>query len=938
MEYNRKQKSLSPIDILKFGTVNTGTTFKQYDINTSILELELVANGEPVHLTDEKVYVTVKSSSNSSTQLLSKYSGISTKEKDNYKVLLRAKKSRRRDVNNIIDVYISPLALENSGEMIAEVMIIDLIKEERVTSQSFTFNIEPSITPNRPSESAYKIVKDLDGTYITDAEDVQLLVAEVEPNFKLSFVGTRVNEILEKANNFDIEDNTNKIQTLQEKDVELESKISNLEQKDSSLDGEIASLKSSDQSIEEEIQGLKTKDESIESEISQLKSKDTLIDGEIDKLKNADETIKADINSKYEELKQKTDSTNNEIVRLKAQDTTLSESIRTNKGLIDVINPKVATLEQDSQNVKNRVSVLEGDMNLAKSNISTLQRSNTEISQKVEGVEQGNASINEILEQLQRDVESYKSSIELLESKVPVWKDFKGESFKVENSFYGKSRDLSIKGKTLQNLITGGNVKMVIDKSLGEGGNNRIHQRFTSYNLTPGKTYIGYINITKFEGSCQYGLRIYGISNNGANAYFTVATSVGWHKFVWKTQDTTDGFNLIGVYMYSNDYDNGCKITCDSFMLFEQNSETNNLNLTNYFDGIKSLGEQEGNKISILSHGKNLCDFQKSKLHGSLNAYITEKNGEFSFTVGVDDKVGWFAETDNIKLEEGAYNISIEVKAELSSGYQKFWYGVYYFDINGKSLGYGGTYVNTTNSFSRNNISITAPKDVAYGKFRIYNYSNIAGTITFRKPQLEKEAMMTSYEDYIQDKKDILLSELGFDEGLRGIDDSIYDELDDLRNISIKRVGKYTFTGNENWFLGTQSQGWGEFDDSLVFYSHPFTKSSVNSKFICNLLPYVNVVNENIVGICNHIWGSEPHPVIRVKKSDLSQQNIEGFKAWLKEKGITIYYELAKQVETPLNNDINFGTLDDITYVSLENNIKNELSCQCQVSLASSKA
>lgn len=920
MEYNRKQKSLNPIDILKFGTVNTGTTFKQYDINTSILELELVANGEPVHLTDEKVYVTVKSSSNSSTQLLSKYSGISTKEKDNYKVLLRAKKSKRRDVNNIIDVYISPLALENSGEMIAEVIIIDLIKGERVTSQSFTFNIEPSITPNRPSESAYKLVKDLDGTYITDAEDVQLLVAEVEPNFKLSFVGTRVNEILEKANNFDVEDNTNKIEALQEKDVELESKISNLEKKDSSLDREIASLKSSNQNIEEEIQGLKTKDESIESEISQLKSKDTAIDGEIDKLKNADETIKSDINSKYEELKQKTDATNNEVMKLKAQDTTLGESIRTNKGLIDVINPKVATLEQDNQNVKNRVSVLEGDMNLAKSNISSLQRSNSELSQKVEGVEQGNASINEILEQLQRGVESYKGSIELLESKVPVWKNFKGESFKVENSFYGKSRDLSIKGKTLQNLANYKNPSLknseVLDNNIYKlsysGNENTSYIKPKNNNLfKPSTTYTVVVDI--LENTINKRLGISDIESNIQTIKSNNFNNLNGVSFItFTTKEIIDANKQAQIYFCCWERGEGdlTKYIKFNYMILE--GDWTNKSIPDYFEGIKSLGEQEGNKISILSNGKNLG-----------LKYKTSNNSNIEFNLISDIK-----ENVNCNISFDGEGIGI---LDRNTVYYTTALGGQY--SKGTATKTGNIIKSTVLTFTRDEI-----KNLLEGTATIKIYAN--NLINSYKPkwtQLEYGTETTSYEPYKCDKKDILLSELGFDEGLRGIDDSIYDELDDLKNISIKRVGKYTFTGNENWFLGTQSQGWGEFDDSLVFYSHPFTKSSVNSKFICNLLPYVNVVNANIVGICNHIWGSEPHPVIRVKKSDLSQQNIEGFKAWLKEKGITIYYELAKQIETPLNNDINFGTLDDITYVSLENSIKNELSCQCQVSLASSK-
>lgn len=891
MEYNRKQKSLSPIDILKFGTVNTGTTFKQYDINTSILELELVANGEPVHLKDEKVYVTVKSSSNSSTQLISKYSGISTKEKDNYKILLRAKKSRRRDVNNIIDVYISPLALENSGEMIAEVMIIDLIKEERVTSQSFTFNIEPSITPNRPSESAYKIVKDLDGTYITDAEDVQLLVAEVEPNFKLSFVGTRVNEILEKANNFDIEDNTNKIQSLQEKDVELESKISNLEQKDSSLDGEIASLKSSNQSIEEEIQGLKTKDESIESEISQLKSKDTLIDGEIDKLKNADETIKSDINSKYEELKQKTDLTNNEIVRLKAQDTTLSESIRTNRSLIDVINPKVATLEQDSQNVKNRVSVLEGDMNLAKSNISTLQRSNTELSQKVEGVEQGNASINEILEQLQRDVESYKSSIELLESKVPVWKDFKGESFKVENSFYGKSRDLSIKGKTLQNLLP-------------LSGNYNIMGSVTSSNVKNFKLNTEYTMIVRIKNS-KNPKNLRGLLGRFYRASNTTAITVLDNQIIkdgeYKAKFTIDESIKSFEGLWGRTQEQAGDIVCDYEYLFLEGDWTNK-STPSYFEGIKSLGEQEGNKVSILSNGRNLCP---------INTFNAERERM------VITKVPLILKPNTNYFVSSSHQIA----CLLSNTYVD-------------NIDHHDTLYSTVVSHDKGTeigTSLSGEAQFNSSNFKycyITTWIHIPAKTLIKNIMLEEGIRKSAFQPYKQYKKDISLQE-----PLRSVGD-LCDFISGEGNPKeIRYIRQHTLTGNEDMTLST-TQPNSELYLRVWIKEFADIKEFSNIKIMCNNFPSKrmgNIPNEEGIEVSNGID-------IQILKSKLSSPDLEGFRDWLKKNSTIIVYQLKSPIITPLNEDINFGALDDITYVSLENNIKSELSCQCQVSLASSKA
>ncbi|WP_415276478.1 hypothetical protein [Clostridium perfringens] len=1049
MEYNRKQTSLEPIDILKFDTVETGAVFKQYDINTSILELELVANGEPVHLKDEKVYVTVKSSNSLSTQLLSKYSGASVKEKDNYKVLLRAKKSRRRDVNNIIDVYISPLALENSGEMVAEVMIIDLIKEERITSQSFTFEIKPSITPNRPSESAYKLVKDLDGTYITDAEDVQLLVAEVEPNFKLSFVGTRVNEILEKANNFDVEDNTNKIQALQEKDVELESKISNLEKKDSSLDGEIASLKSSDQNIEEEIQGLKTKDESIESEISQLKSKDTEIDGEIDKLKNADETIKSDINSKYEELKQKTDATNNEVMKLKAQDTTLGESIRTNKGLIDVINPKVSTLEQDNQNVKNRVSVLEGDMNLAKSNISSLQSSNTELSQKVEGVEQGNASIDKILKQLQSDVERYKSSIELLESKVPVWKDFKGESFKVENSFYGKSKDLSIKGKTLQNIIKMG------DFSLGEigsldGATFKISRSSTQQTAVPlSKKFLQllksntvYTVMAKIENNTLNGE--FALIHSFQNIMFTkspVMIPKGFNGVVSKKFTTIDDISL-GDRMEINFQLVTGTVDIKNLIILE--GDYTDTYIDGYFEGINSIGDYEynyldesqivpgyiggadgitlnlnaddGTRIAIIPCESNtiytitkefvtdrflIGTTTEKPINGMKVTRLSQNNGKSSITIKtpVDAKYLLAYLTSNIKTssygrtsinkgtcktwsEPHKHKVSI-----LSNGKNLFDYSKL---TDGEILTFNNRrcfkFTDNSTNFSLNvngeknkqyTISIKMYRDKSQetkrlnvqfvysdGTFKTYNLDHdvlrefttesgktlvkVKGAynhsmnayIDLECTQLEEGIKSTEFEPYKCYKKDISLQSLGFDEGFRGLNDSVYDELNDVKRETIKRIDKKVLTGNEQWIMWTNSTG-----DVLNCYLY-FDRMIPNLTTVVK--PNSIILNDrfpsNIGGHLSRVEGfrvASNYFTLSIHKSKLGIQdvndtnNLPALKRWLNENPVTVYYELKEPIITPLNEDVNFGTLDDLTYVSLENNIKNELSCQCQVSLAS---
>ena len=128
MKFQRREKSKNPIDIYGVRTVDTGAMFKQYDMNTSILELELVVDGEPVHLTNEDIYLTVKSSTEINTDEL---------------------KVRARKINdNLLEIYLSEDILKNAGDMIAEILIVDVEGEQRLTSESFTFKIEPSLTPN----------------------------------------------------------------------------------------------------------------------------------------------------------------------------------------------------------------------------------------------------------------------------------------------------------------------------------------------------------------------------------------------------------------------------------------------------------------------------------------------------------------------------------------------------------------------------------------------------------------------------------------------------------------------------------------------------------------------------------------------------------------------------------------------------------------------
>lgn len=86
-------------------------------------------------------------------------------------------------------------------------------------------------------------------------------------------------------------------------------------------------------------------------------------------------------------------------------------------------------------------------------------------------------------------------------------------------------------------------------------------------------------------------------------------------------------------------------------------------------------------------------------------------------------------------------------------------------------------------------------------------------------------------EHYKEDKKDILLSQYGFSEGLRGIR-TAFDELNYIRNVAIKRIEKYVFNNKENIVSHEARENTIPFS---VYFSGDFLRGKNNNiNIICN--------------------------------------------------------------------------------------------------------
>lgn len=323
---------------------------------------------------------------------------------------------------------------------------------------------------------------------------------------------------------------------------------------------------------------------------------------------------------------------------------------------------------------------------------------------------------------------------------------------------------------------------------------------------------------------------------------------------------------------------------------------------------LESFGQQE-DKISILSNGKNLG-----------LKYKTSNNSNIEFNLISDIK-----ENVNCNISFDGEGIGI---LDRNTVYYTPTLGGQY--SKGTATKTGNIIKSTVLTFTRDEI-----KNLLEGTATIKIYAN--NLINSYKPkwtQLEYGTETTSYEPYKCDKKDILLSQYGFDEGLRGLNDTVYDELNSIRNVAIKRVDKYIVTGNENFTV--QIRG----DYMYCYFILEGSKPSAGLEAICNQFKYIdglwNKDNPSVQGKeCFDLSGSNSLS-FQLSINKLATHNTEGIKKYFKSlydggNPVIVYYELSEPVETPLNENINMKIFGERTYIGFENSISGTSSFKAPV-------
>lgn len=338
-------------------------------------------------------------------------------------------------------------------------------------------------------------------------------------------------------------------------------------------------------------------------------------------------------------------------------------------------------------------------------------------------------------------------------------------------------------------------------------------------------------------------------------------------------------------------------------------------NPPSYFEGIASVGN--GNEIEVLTNNENYFDFNKFYYKKDSISYevkgnsieVTKTNG------GTYDYVGF-----RLKLVP---NKKYVVGATLSKSDNC---GIGIKDVNGIGL-VGDVTINA------NKREFVTPQDGVV-EIRFYPTLGTSGNAIM----VANNVFVIGYDNknntFVsnkQDKKTILFKDV--DENwkpvteLRGIDlntcDTIEEHSDGKHYLHV-RTDKKVLNGDvgENWqtVSGIQNQV------NTMAFSLEITEGRATPVGVLNVLndKFVSVPNNseahNDKELLAPINASKMVICIRITKSKLSSQDVEGFKQWLQSNPVTVIYQLAKEKVYEVNIQ-NLDAYEGDTFVQVTSNI-----------------
>lgn len=316
--------------------------------------------------------------------------------------------------------------------------------------------------------------------------------------------------------------------------------------------------------------------------------------------------------------------------------------------------------------------------------------------------------------------------------------------------------------------------------------------------------------------------------------------------------------------------------------------------MPSYFEGIKSVGEDNGNKIEISSVGNNLINLAKYETSGSGdpvtinyadNSITFTSNWFVKFVIDVEPNTDYYVSA--IRNNPGANSNLINVYDEALT------------TVIG-SLGNGNGIFHNTN----------------YTKVAVILYSSNgnAMTATYKNVMVTKGTTLQPYTNYKQDKLEVALSA-----PLRE-----WDYLDRVRNTVCRNSGQIVLDENKMYAnVGGTQVNTTRFSLSV---SNLFNSSSNEVRIKCDKLQ-AKTNDENYakdeVGIASssgNLYFRLLNTALNITSSDTNEQKIQKAKAWLQNNPVTVVYQTATETTETMHSELNMNAYKD-GYLKLQNTI-----------------
>lgn len=332
------------------------------------------------------------------------------------------------------------------------------------------------------------------------------------------------------------------------------------------------------------------------------------------------------------------------------------------------------------------------------------------------------------------------------------------------------------------------------------------------------------------------------------------------------------------------------------------------------FEGIKSVGEAEKNKINTLSCGNNLCAHLES---GGTKG----TDGDF----GIDYNNPAYIRSNYINVE-GIDYLACNVTNDKNSSIR---FNLYcFYDSNKKGikpyLSYKVGKVPQNAKYCRVEITTDGSTE------DISSYIDTTKCIV-----IQDKIIPDKFKPYKSDEREL---KLPFEGGLKGIPngakDLIYNKEDGC--YVRQNIEKRILNGTENITLDNFIV---EKENQITFSIEiPSMLSSTSTNKMLNLfcdkfeVTREPISNSNLEGISKY----QNCIRIHIFKNKLETQDVAGFKKWLQTNPVEIYYELATPIETKISDTkLSLDTYNALTYVFSNNAISPNIKLKVASNLGS---